>query len=145
MVCTFFGHRDCYGFDKNVLYCAIEELIQNGVDEFYVGHQGHFDSLVLACLKMLKHNYRHISYSVVLAYLPTPNSNYYLYQDCSIYPDGLELSPPRFAIERRNRWLISKAQYCICYINNTWGGAYKFVKQAKSKGLTIINLGSLKI
>ncbi len=145
MVCTFFGHRDCYGFDKNILCCVIEKLIQKGVDKFYVGHQGHFDSLVLSSLKMLKCKYPHISYFVVLAYLPTENYSYEIYKGFSIYPDGLELCPPRFAIERRNKWMIGKAHYCVCYINHTWGGAYKFAKQAKGKELTIINLGSAEI
>ena len=71
MVCTFFGHSDCYGLDKNLLQSAIEELIINGVDKFYVGNHGHFDSTVYRCLIKLKERHQHISISVVLAYLPT--------------------------------------------------------------------------
>ncbi len=36
--CTFFGHRECYGLDVGVLQTAIENLILEGVDTFYVGH-----------------------------------------------------------------------------------------------------------
>ena len=50
MACIFFGHRDCYSLDFSVLKRTIEELIAEGEDTFYVGHQGHFDSMVLACL-----------------------------------------------------------------------------------------------
>ena len=54
MICTFFGHSDCYGLDFNVVEVAIQELILKGVDTFYVGHQGYFDCLVFDCLKELK-------------------------------------------------------------------------------------------
>ena len=49
MVCTFFGHRDDYGLDIKLLYKTIERLIEDGVDTFYVGNQGHFDRTVLGC------------------------------------------------------------------------------------------------
>ncbi len=141
--CTFFGHRECYGLDTNVLRDAIESLIQQGTDTFYVGHQGEFDSIVLAFLKNLKREYPQITISVVLAYLPIQEAGYDLYADCSIYPEGLELCHLKFAIERRNRWMIAQSNYCICYITHTWGGAYKFAQQAKSKGLRVIDLGCL--
>ena len=46
-------------------------------------------------------------------------------------------------IEKRNKWMIAQSDYCICYITHTWGGAYKFARQAKRKGLHVINLGSI--
>ena len=86
-VCTFFGHRDCYDLDEGVLERAIEELIVRGVDTFYVGHQGRFDGLVLGCLTRLREAYPHITYAVVLAYLPT-GSGQDAYHGCSLYPEG---------------------------------------------------------
>ncbi len=142
MVCTFFGHRDCYGLDEKSLERAIEEMIVKGADTFYVGHQGQFDAMVFACLTRLKDLYPHITFSVVLAYFPTKHDAYHGY---SLYPEGIEVGPPRFAIERRNRWMIAQADYCLCYVNDTWGGAYKFAKQAKKKGLPVINLGSAEL
>ncbi len=139
--CTFFGHRECYGLDIAVLQATIENLINKGVDTFYVGHQGRFDSMVRTCLQNLKKTYQHITFAVVLAYMPTQRAEYDLYADCSIYPEGLELCHPKFAIERRNRWMLAASDYCICYITHTWGGAYRFARQAKRRGLTVINLG----
>ena len=141
MVCTFFGHRDCYDLESGTLTFAIERLIQKGVDTFYVGHQGEFDRKALACLQRVKAFYPQISFTVVLAYLPTKPLGYDPYSDCSIYPEGIETGPPKFAIERRNRWMLAQADYCLCYVNRPWGGAYKFAKQAKRKGLTVVNLG----
>lgn len=144
-VCTFFGHSECYGLEEKILESAIEELILKGVDTFYVGNQGCFDSMVLGCLTRLKENHRSISFSVVLAYMPTQNNEHDFYHGNSIYPEGLEMGPPKFAIERRNKWMISKADFCLCYITHSWGGAHKFVLQAKKKGLTVINLGSAEL
>ena len=142
--CTFFGHRECYDLDVSTLKKAIEELIVQGVTTFYVGNQGHFDNLVLTSLKKLKTIYTHISFAVVLAYLPAQKVEQSPYQEHSIYPEGLENCPPRFAIERRNKWMIEQSNFCLCYVNHTWGGAYAFVKKAKTKGLVIHNLGSIE-
>ena len=140
--CTFFGHRECYGLDRAVLQCAIEELIQRGVDTFYVGHQGQFDGMVHSCLKALQTQYPDIRYSVVLAYLPMGNVAGEDMSD-TMYPE-IE-GHPRFAIARRNKWMIAASDYCLCYINHTWGGAYKFALLAKHRGLRIVNCGSAEL
>ena len=116
MVCTFFGHSDCYGLDEDVLRLALRE----------------FEKV-----------YPNISVSVVLAYLPTQKNA--PYQGYDIFPEGMESGPRRFAIERRNNWMIRQAKggYCLCYITHTWGSACKFAKRAKSQGVRVINLGTL--
>ena len=58
MVCTLFGHSQCYGLDANVLMNALEQLIQKGVDTFYVGNQGDFDRMVFECLRRRRHCHR---------------------------------------------------------------------------------------
>lgn len=140
MVCTFFGHRDCYGLDRERLEQVLVELIREGVDLFYVGNQGMFDSMVYGCLKRLQARYPHIRYAVVLAYFPQGEQG-----EDTVFPEGLELSPPRFAIDRRNRWMLAQAQYCVCYVNHTWGGAYKFARMASNRGLRVMNLGSAEL
>ena len=144
-VCTFFGHKECYGLEEGAVAQAIEALIEQGVDKFYVGHQGQFDSTVLRCLLKLREVYSHISFSVVLAYLPTQISGVDPYHGYSIYPEGIEAALPRFAIERRNAWMITQADYCLCSVHYARGGAYKFARRAKQKGLVVINLGSLSL
>lgn len=141
-VCTFFGHRECYKLDREVLMRAIAELIGQGVDEFLVGNQGQFDRQVLSCLKSLQTQYPNIRYNVVLAYLPTQKGDGADLSD-TIYPE-IE-GHPKFAVERRNRWLIRQADVCLCYVNHTWGGAYKFASMAKRCGLKVMNLGDARI
>lgn len=137
--CTFFGHRECYEMDAHVLWDTIEGIINQGVNTFYVGNQGGFDGVVYRCLKQLQKMYPNIRISVVLAYLPTKKQEGEDMSD-TIYPE-IE-GHPKFAIERRNRWMIAQSDYCVCCINRTWGGAYKFARMAKRRGLTVINLGN---
>lgn len=121
---------------------AIEDLIRKGVYTFYVGNQRQFDSAVYACLKQLRNRHPHIRVCVVLAYLPTKKNEYDNLAD-TMYPE-IE-GHPQYAIERRNCWMIDHSDYCICYINHTWGGAYKFAQLAKRRGKTVLNLGNLNI
>ncbi len=144
-VCTFFGHSECYGLDAAVLRSAIEELIKQGTTEFLVGNHGQFDGMVFSCLQELNKEYPEISYSVALAYLPTRKQEYDIYHGHSFYPKGQEIGLAKFAIERRNRWMIDASDCCLCYINHTWGGAYKFARMAKNRGLQVMNLGSVAI
>ena len=140
--CSFFGHRECLGLDRQVLLLSIEELIFKGVDTFYVVNQRQFDSAVYSCLKLLRKEYPHIHICIVLAYLPTENNEYDDMAD-TMYPE-IE-GHPKFAIDRRNRWMIQASDYYICYINRTWGGAYKFANMAKRYGKTVINIGNAEI
>ena len=145
MVCTFFGHSECYDLDETILERAIEKQIIKGVDTFYVGYQGDFDRRVFACLTRLKAIHPHISFAVVLAYPPTQSLACTRYRSDSIYPEGLEVGPPRFAVVRRNQWMIGQSDCCLCYINHPWGRAHKFAKRAKIKGLTVINIGDMEL
>lgn len=64
--------------------------------------------MVYSCLKQLRKEYPHIRVSVVIAYLPTEKRQY---EDMSntMYPE-IE-GHPKFAIERRNRWMIAASDY----------------------------------
>ena len=140
--CTFFGHRECYGLDDKVLRETVEKLIGQGVDTFHVGNQGQFDSAVYSCLKQLRKDYQHIRVCVVLAYLPAEKAEGQDLVD-TMYPE-IE-GHPKFAIERRNRWMLQSSDYCICYINHTWGCAYKFARLAKRCCKEVINIGSVEL
>ena len=138
-----FRYGECYGLDKTVLRNAIEDLIKQGVTEFLVGNHGQFDGMVFSCLQALSKDDPEISFSVVLAYLPTRKEDYDIYHGHSFYPEGLEIGPAKFAIERRNRYLIESADACPCYVNHAFDGSYKFARMAKNRGLRVINLGSV--
>ena len=136
--CTFFGHRDCPETIKSALHSVIELLIAEGVTTFYVGNHGQFDTYVRGALGKLKKKYPHVDYAVVLAYLPTAREE----NGDTIYPEGMEMGPPRFAIERRNRWMLRQAEVVVTYVRYTWGGAYKFKSAAEKQGKRVIELWS---
>lgn len=144
--CIFFGHRSTDTTYAKVLAQQIEFLICNyGVDTFYVGNQGNFDFMVLCALREMQSKYSYIQYFVVLAYMPgkkqkeEENIKYYE----TIYPDGLETVPRRFAISFRNKWMIQHSEYVIACVYYSSSGAGQFVRYAKNKKKTVINLTEL--
>lgn len=138
--CCFFGHRVVTEDINDRLKKEIEKLITNeNVTTFYVGHQGAFDGMVLSVLKSMKDKHPQIKYSVVLAYLPT-SADTLLDEKNTLYPEGIESVPKRFAISWRNDWLINNSDYVICYITHITGGAAKYVAKAKNKGKRVINI-----
>ena len=138
--CCFFGHREVTHNIREKLKATIEKLItEDNVTEFYVGHQGQFDNMVYSVLKELKAKYPQIRYTVVLAYMPDERIKE-LYGEDTLFSDGLESVPKRFAISKRNDWMIEQSGYAVCYVHKITGGAAKFREKAEKKGLQIIDV-----
>ena len=136
----FFGHRDVTHDIRAKLQFIIEQLItEEQIYNFYVGHQGQFDSMVRSVLKELKVKYPHIRYTVVRAYMPDEHIKE-VYGEDTLYPDGLETVPRRFAISKRNDWMIQHSGYAVCDVHKITGGAVKFREKAEKKGLQIIDV-----
>ncbi len=139
--CCFFGHREVTHNIRPKLTAIIEKLItEDGVTDFYVGHQGQFDNMVYSVLKELKaKKYPQIRYTVVLAYMPDERIKE-LYGEETLFPDGMETVPKRFAISKRNDWMIQQSGFAVCYVHKITGGAAKFKEKAEKKGLQIIDV-----
>ena len=138
--CCFFGHREVMHNIRPRLTAIIEKLItEYSVTEFYVGNQGQFDRMVYSVLKKLKSKYPQIKYTVVLAYMPDEHIKE-LYGEDTLFPDGMETVPKRFAISKRNDWMIQQSGYAVCYVYKITGGAAKFKEKAKKKWLRIIDV-----
>lgn len=143
--CTFFGHRDCPEAIEKELEKEIKKLIMQGrADNFFVGNNGRFDMCCRRVLRRMKDEYPNINYSVVLSYLPKRAEDFEDYSD-TILPETVNNGHPRFAIERRNKWMIENSQIAVCYVEHSYGGAYKFARLAAARKLEIINLGRLDI
>ena len=141
MVCCFFGHRDTPSTVKPDLIECITSLIEEGVTEFLVGNQGAFDAIVLSALRIVKEQYPHITYNVVLAYMPAKKEEY-TYADPmeTMYPEGLESVPKKFAISWRNDWMLKESDIVVCYVRHSFGGSGKFVEKAIKQNKRVINL-----
>ena len=141
LYCTFFGHRDISCDIEDKLYATLVKLVKTyGVTHFYVGHQGDFDNLVYKHLKKLKNVFPHIQYTVVLAYLPK-GKNIGMYKSTeTIFPDGLESTPPKYAINKRNQWMIDHSDVVVTYVKYPFGGAANWEEKAEKSNLLIFPL-----
>ncbi len=141
MVCTFFGHRDTPSEVRDKLQAVLIDLIENhSADTFYIGNNGSFDAMAREILANLKRKYTYIDFVVVLAYMPRTKENEYEVDYETVYPEGLEDVPPKFAISKRNEWLIEISDTVITYVERSWGGASRFKKLAEKRGKAVINL-----
>ena len=57
----------------------------------------------------------------------------------TVYPEGIETVPKRFAISWRNKWMLKESDYVVTYITHTWRGAAQFAESAKRQK-NVINL-----
>lgn len=139
MVCTFFGHKDTPKEIEPTLRSTLIDLIENkNVNAFYVGNNGNFDTMVRHQLEDLSKTYP-ITYSVVLAYLPTEKNKYDNLTD-TIYPEGLETVPKRFAISWRNKWMIQQADIIVTYVTHSFGGAVQFKELAERQNKNVVEI-----
>lgn len=139
MWCTFFGHNSSFDCNQQEIKNAIIQLFENeGIKKFYVGNNGRFDHLVQIVLEELIKTYPEIEYYIVLSYLNecALSGNQY----ATIYPEGLEKSPPKYAISKRNLWMIGNSTYVIAYVIRRFSNSYRWIEKAKKRGLQIINI-----
>ncbi len=142
MTVTFFGHREIYEKYEEKLLFTIENLIINyGANTFYIGHQSNFDATAYRILKKLKENYTFLKIFIVLAYLPKNKSTYefFDYAD-AFFPEVLDNTFSKFAIDKRNKWLVDISDIVVTFVKRNYGGAAKFKEYAEKKNKTVINI-----
>lgn len=147
MTVTFFGHSDVSLDIQSLPEAVLIELIEtHGATMFYVGNSGGFDFLVQRTLERIKKEKPQIEYAVALAYL-TDNlrkfgeTNYAK----TVFPECMDHVHPKYAIDKRNRWMIDKADVVVTYVTHPFGGAAKLKLLAEKKGKRIVNLPELSI
>lgn len=141
MICAFFGHRDVPQGLETALRNAICKVVEDGsVDIFYTGGYGGFDALAAGTVIFLKKQYPHIRLYRIYAYLPRPGELLAAGYDGTIYPEGLETVPQRFAISHRNRWMADQCDMAITYVTHAYGGAYQAYRRVINREVPVINL-----
>ena len=145
MIITFCGHSNFSFSDttknklKNLL---IEKIRKNPTCKFYLGGYGDFDGLCLKTIRELKHDFPTIEILFITPYLDKNYSKLELakyYYDDVIFPP-IESVPRKFAILKRNEWMVEQADLVIAYVKYSWGGAAKALEYAKRKKKRIINI-----
>lgn len=139
MLVTFCGHSSVSNASivASALASAIEELIAEGADNFYLGGYGEFDLIAARVVREAKASHLEIRSTLVIPYIDR-DFDPSLY-DASVYPP-LEAVPLRFAISKRNEWMIDKADVVVSGVTHEWGGAAKTLKYAQRKKKRIIHV-----
>ncbi len=145
MIISFAGHSKMPTDKKikSILKKQLENNIQSDKPTIcYLGGYGDFDNLCALLCKELKETYNNIEIVYVSPYITSKqlqNPNWF---DYSIYPP-IENTPLKFAISKRNEWMINKSDLVIVYVDHNFGGAYKSLQTAKRKKKKIINIYDL--
>jgi len=135
---TFCGHKDVHDWNlvKRWGMSVCRELIMQGADEFFLGGYGGFDLLCASVLQQLKEESPRIRLVLVLPYLQN-NMDIDGYDE-TVYPP-LESVPKRFAISKRNEWMVQQSDIVVAYVIHSWGGASKTLEYALRKKKRIIS------
>lgn len=144
MIVTFCGHRDFVetAEAENQITMFLEKYARENVRLVcYNGGYGNFDYFAAKCVQRMQEQYSNIRNCLVLPYIDQPFlerieifKNYF---DETIYPP-LESVPRKYAIIRRNEWMVDSADIVIAYVTYSWGGAARTLEYAKRKNKNII-------
>lgn len=127
--CFFIGHREAPESIYPELVQTVEQLIGQGVTDFYVGHYGNFDRLAARAVIAAKQWHPEVRLTMLLPYHPAERevvlpSGF----DGSLYPPGMEKVPRRFAIARANRWMVEHCTHLVAYVTHPASNAGKVVE-----------------
>lgn len=129
--CFLFGHRDAPCEIRTSIEEAVERHYrQYGVNWFYVGRYGAFDSMAASAVKAAKKRHSDIELYLLLPYHPAqrpvavPEGF-----DGTFYPP-LESVPRRYAIVKANRYMVETSDTVICYVSH-FGNARNLFEYAR--------------
>ena len=141
MTCCFFGHRDTPDCIAPHLEQAVRQVIeQNGITRFLVGHQGSFDRIVIRVLSHLQAEYPQIRCYIVLYRMPENTCLEYPLE--TLYPEVLAGIPAKFAIDRRNQWMLAQSSAVISFVRFSTGCSKRYLSMAEKSAKICINLAN---
>lgn len=146
MIVTFCGHRDFVetAEAENQLTMFLEKYARENVRLVcYNGGYGNFDYFAAKCVQRLQERYSNIRNCLILPYIDQTFLDrieiFKNHFDETIYPP-LETVPRKYAIIRRNEWMIDSTDIIIAYVKYSWGGAARTLEYAKRKKKTVIQI-----
>lgn len=141
---SLFGHSDFSGhskFEMQLVEHQTDMLRKNINIEIYIGRNGEFDIFTASILKRKQRNFckDSILINLVIPYVVKDLEYFRSYYDDVILPECVEMAYPKGAITKRNKWMTDNSDLIICYVERCYGGAYKAMKYANSKGKRLLN------
>ncbi len=146
MIVTFIGHSVLPA--DHDLYHKLRKLILELVQKeekisFYCGGYGEFDALCVKVCRELKPELPCSETVYVTPYLKeNERMRWYMdggQYDTVIYPP-LERVPYKYAIVKRNQWMVDRADLIFSYVTVSWGGAAGTLTYAKRQKKRIVDL-----
>ena len=150
--CCFTGHRKIFDKDENIIRQKIteeiEKMIDRGIVNFYCGGAIGFDTLAASTVLLLKKKHRHIR--LVMALPCTDQDRHFskrqkqLYRYIADEADEVvythDSTHVTGCMHKRNRYMVDKCGYCICYMRKNSGGTRYTFDYAKKQGAEIVCL-----
>ena len=148
----FTGHRrilqEHFGTLAQRLKTILVQLINEGYVYFGAGGALGFDTLAAQTVLELKNEYPEIKLILVLPCLSQTRGwstrDIETYEDIKSKADKVVYTSQEYTrgcMHKRNRHLVDNSSVCICYLTESTGGTAYTVDYAKTKNLTVINLG----
>lgn len=152
MIVTFCGHRNVS--DNAIITDRLTDAITNLFLEattdnvpisFYCGGYGEFDRLAENVIDRVRNNFPNTRCEKIFVTPYITQSYQYRNEQMKrrfndiIYPP-IENVPYRYAIIRRNEWMVDSADIVIAYVKYSWGGAARTLEYARRKKKNIIQI-----
>jgi len=133
--CFLIGNHDASPEIYAKLYNEIERhAAKYGVDGFFVGFNGIFDRLAVRALNEYVRYVNWVEVTLVMHYLNKEKYDDIMHRfSGSIFPDGLEKVPPRYAIVKGNQLMVDKVDYLIAYNKDTTGNVDRLLNYARKR------------
>ncbi len=145
MIITFCGHSNySSSLEDEERLLKLFDIVACGKQvDFYLGGYGCFDSFALKCAKKYKQSHKDAKLVFITPYLDKwlDNKKDILEKDYDeiVYP-AIELVPRKFAIIKRNEWMIDNADYLFAYVKTHYGGAYRTLLYAHKRKKSYTNI-----
>lgn len=144
MTISFFGHAQIeVGLGLiNALRSQIEKEYEPHCT-FLCGGYGDFDQIATKILDEMRKEGEAFRKIIVVPYHDegylAKRKNLFMSYDEIIFPP-LEKVPRKFAILRRNEWMVSQSDFIIFYVRHDWGGAARALSYAVSHKKNFVNI-----
>ena len=147
MIVTFCGHGKISMSkeeDQRLVDLLRSILAEHPDTLFYLGDYGDFDGTCNMILKKLQVEYPELKRIFITPYI-TPG--YWHLEaakeryDESIYPFEDSVLP-KFAISKRNEWMVDQADLVIAYVRWSWGGARTTYEYALRHKKSVVNIAN---
>lgn len=158
--CCFTGHRSMSENEKQraseEIKKTVRALAKRGVTTYVVGGALGFDTIAALAVISLRDSEvltdrdgKSVRIRLIVAVPCATQSEKWSFFDRALYNSILKSADEVVTLSdtytkdcmlKRNRYMVDRSAYCICYVTHFGGGSYYTMSYAKKSGLTVINL-----